>query len=1003
MNTLKQSSDDKPVLVVGGGISGLQSAISLAKIGAKVIVAEKSPALGGALPLLFRTYPECACCRIYQKMLEVQFNPGIEVMTLAEVTDVKKKKSGFTVTILRRPRYVNTAKCIACGKCTEVCPEAVTVDGGFEWGERKAAYLPYSQAVPFSYVVDAENCLYKKGESCRKCEEICPTGAIDLEMAESERKVDVSGIVIASGFELPDVSILNKYGYQLPNVLTSVEFERLLNINGPTGGKVICPGGGKPPEKIAWIQCVGSRDTRYPDTSHCSSVCCMFAIKEAINAKEVLGENVQTDIYFMDVRAFGKHFEEYANGAQERNVAFRYTRIHDVLPSAGSNRVEICYHDHENDLVKKDEYDLVILSTGLKVSASTRMLLEKLDVELDISSFAKTQSFNPVKTTVPGVYVCGSVSGPKDINDSLVEAGAVAAEIATSPDFSGIPAGKENEGTIPADCRIGVFICKCSLYEVSTKEIRALREKLSSCPGVVSVKSVKNLCTATGQRSILKDIREKKLSRLLITGCAVSVRRPMFEEAIREEGLRAEVLEMVDLGEHASSENDSTRINVFSLGAALENSIENLNKVSSLPVTTVTVEPSALVVGGGVAGMEFALSVASGGYRVYLVEKEKRLGGRAGAFLLTWKGEPVRPYIKDLVSRVKKHPGIEILLESEVIKSEGYRGNFKSVVLNRRTGEKSIIAHGVTHLATGASELKPVGYYDYGVNPKVVTLGEFQKKLIEESGDIAGAGCVVFIQCVGSRDEQRPYCSRVCCTRAIMSALELKRINPAVNVAILHRDIRTYGLKERLYREALSAGVFFVRYDPSMCPAVESEGEKTQVRVRDRILDAELVFEADMVVLSTATVADNSEVSRVFSVDVDENEFFAESHRKMKPVEFFNDAITMSGDAHAPKFLDEAIAQAKAAAASALAILRNKTLQAGGIVAVVDRSRCAVCCTCVRVCPFDIPRIVDGVSFIDSGLCKGCGACAAECPGKAISLVMYEEDAVFGKLGECLT
>ncbi len=1002
MNSLKQSSDNKSVLVIGGGISGLQSAINLAEIGIKVILVEKSPALGGALPLLFRTYPQCACCRIYQKMLEAENHPDIEILTRAEVTGIKKGKEGFFVKILLRPRYVDTSRCISCGECTEACPETVTVSGGFEWGERKAAYLPYPQAIPFAYVIDGENCLYLKDGSCGECKKVCPTDAVRLDDKEDEREVETSNIVVASGFDLPDVSILNKYGYQLPNVVTSVEFERLLSISGPTGGKLLCPGSGEPPKKIAWIQCVGSRDTRRPDTSHCSSVCCMFAIKEAINAKEFLGQSVQTDVFFMDVRAYGKGFEEYAKGAREQNVNFKYTRIHDVLPAAGSDRVEIYFHNHENDLVEKDEYDLVVLSTGLRVSESTRRLLDELSVDLDVSSFAATGGFSPVETSVPGVYVCGSVSAPKDIKDSMMEAGAVAAEIAARRGKLESISREAESGEIPDESRIGIFVCECPLYKISDDKISALMEKLRSRPGVVLAEPIKTLCTDAGKEEFTEKVRENRITRLVMTGCAVTIRRSMFAEAIKKEGLKPEVLEMIDLSEHADDEDGSYGVNIFSLSAAVNNALERLNNVSSMPLRTVRVEPSVLVVGGGISGMEFALAVASQGYHVYLIEREARLGGRYGDFAKTWKGEPVGPYLKDLISRVEKHPDIDIFLESEVIKNEGYKGNFRSVILNRTTQETRVISHGVTHLATGAKEFKPDGYYCYGEHEKVLTLGELERELKRKADELAGTSMVVFIQCVGSRDDKRPYCSRVCCTRAVRSALELKKINPAINIAILHRDIRTYGLKEKLYQEALGAGVFFVRYDPSDAPVVEPDEKGLKLRVKDRVLGSELIFKPDMVVLSTAVVADNSDVSRVFSVDLDDNGFFAESHAKMKPVEFFDDAITMSGSAHGPKFLDESIAQAKAAAASALAILRKQTAEVGGVVAVVERSRCAACCTCVRVCPFDVPQIVDSVSFIDETLCKGCGACVAECPGKAISLVMYEEDALFGQCGTCL-
>ncbi len=1002
MNTINKTSNGKPVLIIGGGISGLEAALNLAKMDVKVVLVEKSPALGGALPLLFRTYPECACCRIYGKMLEAQNHPNVDVLTLAEVVRVEKKEDGFIAEILRKPRYIDPVKCISCGKCAEVCPQSVNVPGGFFWGERKAAYIPYPQAVPFVYVINGENCLSLKGDKCDECVKACPVDAVTLDATQAREELEVGNIVLASGFDLPEASVLNRYGYQLPNVITSVELERLMSISGPTGGKIVCPGNGNPPKRIAWIQCVGSRDTGRADTGHCSSVCCMFAMKEAINAKELLGDDVETDIYFMDVRAFGKNFEEYANNALARNVNFKYTRIHNVLPSPGTDRLKIVYHNHEGDQVEKSEYDMVVLSTGLRLSEATRSFLEQLGVELDSSTFVKTEHFDPVKTSVPGIYVCGSVSGPKDIYDSMVEAGSVAAEVAAG----GLPSkehGESKTNESEEEGKIGVFICDCPLYELPEDQLQGLTGKIKAAPGVVAVETVSNLCSERGKEYISGVIKEKGINRVVLTSCALTVRKAMFEGFLQREGLKPSRIEVVDLSDHLSpKEGDSRSVNVFSLAGSLSDSIQNLAKPLPLATRKIRVEPSSLVVGGGVNGMEYALSVAEQGYQVYLVEKSDKLGGKAGELFRTWKGEAIKPYVDDLIARVQNHPRIEVYLESEVIKNEGCSGSFTSLVINRKTGETKEIKHGVTHLAVGAKEFRPSGYYCFGENSKVLTLSQLQSRLDGQRDELAKAETVVFIQCVGSRDEERPYCSRVCCTRAILVALELKKIRPKMNVVILHRDIRTYGVKEKLYREALAAGVFFVRYDLSKPPIVSSNEDDLEVKVRDLVVGKDLIFAADMLVLSTAIIPDNDEISRVFSVDLDENGFFAESHEKMKPVQFYNETITMSGSAHAPKFLDESIAQARAAAASAISILRKGYVEVGGIVATVDRGKCAVCCTCVRVCPFDVPKIVGGVSFIDETLCKGCGACVAECPGKAISLVRYEEEALLESCGSCL-
>ncbi|MDM8515410.1 FAD-dependent oxidoreductase [Desulfobacterales bacterium HSG16] len=1010
-----QVNNIKPVLVVGGGIAGIHCALTLAEMNHNVVLLEKSAALGGILPKLHRTYPDCACCRIYKSMLDAETHPNIRILTHSEITDVKQDgPQDWSVSISTRTKCIDPDKCIACGLCAEVCPQEVLC-GGIE--SRKAAFIPYPQAVPYAYSIDTEECLHFKDDSCRECEKICPTGAISFSqqpdsLQSGEFVLNAGAVVLATGISATPDAVLNKYGYQQPNVFTALEFERLQSMSGPTHGRLVRPDNGTAPEKIAWIQCVGSRDAKEPGCGHCSSVCCMHAVKEAVGAKEKLGNDLTTDIFYMDLRAFGKGFEEYYNDAKARGVGFKRSRINEIIPPRpGTDRATVVYHDQDTNQVATGAYDMIVLSTGIQPPLENKSLIEQFGLYAGDSGFVETESLNPVVTPVPGLYVCGSLSGPKDIYDSMTEAGAAAGQAAA---YMPLPARKTDVSldsvSSPDTTRIGLFICSCPIDKDKSsidKNFDLLKEE----PGVEVLCLDEVLCNKKGRKRIVDIVEKNALNQLLVTSCAPTVHRALLEGTLKARGLENMNICMVDLTMLASTlihkspaeaEKSSaviktglktelkTELKTGMLSAdMLKAQIKALFSRGILPAREASIKSTAaLAVGASISGMEYALTLADKGIEVHLADARKSLTGSDAEMAMTWKDESLASIsVQELITAVTGNPQIHLHLNAQVTKNYGYVGNFVSEITDMNTGKATTVCHGVTHIAPVTSELAPAEYL-YGEHSGVVTLASLEKRLADPEEKLSKkTKNIVFIQCVGSREAERPYCSRTCCTRSLNLALKLKAMNPKLDITILFRDMRTFGLKELIYDKARKAGVVFIRYSIDDKPFVKSvDDNKLKAVVTEPLLNRKLVLEADMIVLAAAEVAQNQKLGNLFSVDLDKNGFFAESHTKMKPVQFYRQGITMSGAAHSPKFSDESISQAKAAAACALTILQKSTIPLENAIAQVTVPSCPVCCTCVRACPYGIPRIEGHVSVIDPNLCQGCGACASLCPGQYIKM-----------------
>lgn len=1012
---LSPSNPIGSVMVVGGGIAGVQAALDLADSGYFVHLIEKSSAIGGAMSMLDKTFPtdDCSLCILSPKLVEVGRHLNIRIHTLSEVKEVQGEAGHFRVTVFQKARFIDMDKCIACGTCAEKCPRKVDDEYNAGLGKRKAAYVKFPQAVPLKYVIDKDHCIYFEKGKCRACEKFCPTQAVNFEDKDREFALEVGSIILAPGYEPFDPRIYDTYNYaNHPNVITSMEFERILSASGPFEGHLVRPSDHEEPQKIAWLQCVGSRDIHHCDNGYCSAVCCMYAIKQAVIAKEHAGKDLETTIFYMDMRTPGKDFERYYERAQgERGVRFIRSRVHSVERVPGTDDLAIQYVMEDGSVVE-DVFNLVVLSVGLQVSQDTVKLAETLGIEIGDGRFAATSPFEPVQTSRSGVYVCGVFQGPKDIPLSVMEASAAAADsgalLASARNtLTQKPPTLTEKDVTAEEPRVGVFVCHCGVNIAGVIDVEAVAEYAKTLPSVVYVERNLFTCAQDTQDKMKQVIAEHKLNRVVVAACSPRTHEPLFQETLKQAGLNKYLFEMTNIRNQgswvhmnepeAATEKAKDMVRMAVAKVALQQPLDEIQ---------LNVTKSGLVVGGGIAGMTAALALADQGYPVTLVERKDVLGGHGRKLYSTWDGQPLTPYLDELIHRVIEHPQITVLTNAEIHDVQGFVGNFHTVV--DMGGSLREIDHGVAILAIGAHSLKPTEY-GYRHSDRIFLNLDLDRAISERDPRIANANAAVFIQCVGSREPQRPYCSRVCCSHSIENALRLKKLNPQMDVYVLYRDIRTFGLRENLYKEARARGVLFIRFDLDNKPQVQvaSDGSLT-VAVVDHVLRRPIVLKPDILTLASAIVMRTEEadaLAKMFKVPLNADGFFLEAHAKLRPVDFATDGVFVAGLAHYPKPTEECIAQAKAAAARAATVLAKDSILAGGVAAIVNKELCCGCQGCVQCCPFGaISYLEQGAKCeVNQALCKGCGTCAATCPSEAITLLGFSHLQLYTQIDEALS
>jgi len=1005
------------VLVVGGGIGGVQASLDLANQGFYVYVIEKEPSIGGTMGQLDKTFPtnDCSMCILSPKLVDVGRHPNVELLTNSIVEKIEGNPGNFKVKVRKKARYVTEA-CVGCGLCAEACVLKGKFGNEFDEGrgKRGAIYIPFPQAVPLKYIVDEKNCLLLKyGKCSQKCLEGCAANAIDFEQKDEIVELDIGAIVLTPGFDeyVPDE--LTEFGYKkYENVLTSIEFERIMCASGPTQGNIIRPSDSKEPEKIAWLQCIGSRSQK-TDHNYCSSVCCMYATKEAVITKEHSGK-IEPTIFYMDMRSYGKEFDKYIERAEKQlNIRFIRSRVGSISEDPKTKSLYLAYEDREGKL-QKEKFDMVVLSVGLEAPKTSAELKEIFGIELNKYNFAKTEEFSPVSSTREGIFVGGAFTGPKDIPETVAQSSGIASQVASILKDARWTQTKKKEYVEELDIRseeprIGVFICHCGINIGAYVNVSEVVKYAKTLRNVSYAEENLYTCSADTQGRIKERIKEHKLNRVIVAACTPRTHEPLFRETIREAGLNKYLFEMANIREHDSWVHMNEKKEATEQAKDLVRmAVEKSSRLSSLKERKVDITKSALVVGGGVSGMSAALSIAKGGFPVTIIEKENELGGEAKHINKLLSGTDVRKKLKEMIEGVKSNKDITVFVSSRIKGTKGYVGNFETIIETQQ-GEKPV-KHGVIIVATGAKQYEPSEYL-YGKTERVITQREFEERLSTNfQFPISNFQSVVMIQCVGSRNDEHPWCSRVCCATAVKNALSFKKTYPEKNVYILYRDIRTYGLKEDYYQKAREKGVIFIHFEEDRPPEIDNKGGELTISIAEPILKRKLLIPTDLLVLSAGIIPreGREELAKMLKVPLNEDGFFLEAHMKLRPVDFASDGIFLCGTCHSPKFIDESIAQAAGASSRAMTVLSRDYIEAGGAVAYVDEELCRGCGECIKVCEYGAIELIEKevtgltgwspskimVANVKGVVCKGCGACSVACPSSAISAQHFTTEQI---------
>jgi len=909
--------------------------------------------------------------------------------------------------------------CQVCGACVSVCPvNFLAIDqvtnkvprpllNSFNEGlnGRKPVNIFYPQAVPRVPVIDEESCVRLNSGACGTCASICGVGAIHYDHREEETEVAIGSVIFSPGIEVFDARLRGEFGYGLyKNVVTSIEFERLLSASGPTSGTVTRPGDGKHPKKIAWIQCVGSRDHSC-DRDYCSSVCCMYATKEAFIAREH-DSNIEPTIFYIDMRSFGKNFDDYVTSAKEHNVRFVRAMVSRIFEDPITGNLELRYVD-DSGVRKTEVFDLVVLSVGIQVPRATKELAGKLDIDLDRYGFVVTDCYQPLATSRAGIFVSGAVKGPKDIPETVCEASAAAE--AASAGLAEARGSLITADVLPVErviepeegLRIGVFICHCGTNIASVVDVEAVTEYAKTLPGVVYAEHPLYTCSQDSQERMREIIKDNRLNRVVTSACSPTTHEPLFMSTLQQAGLNKYFFDMANIRDQCSWVHPDDPVLATEKAKRLTRmAVANATAGEPLPEQEFAVDARLLVVGGGVAGMTAALEASRQGFGVFLVEREPFLGGQLLHLQRSSDGRKFADFLGDLKEKILNDERIKVFTSSEVVEQSGFVGSFETEIVMPSGGTRTL-KHGAILVATGAEEYRPE-IHGLGTLNTVMTQTDFEAALENSESKDWHHFRVVMLQCAGSRDaDHLPYCSRVCCNHAVKNARRLKAMHPEARVDVLYRDMRSYGLAELDYSHARREGINFIRYDPVENPVqIIAEEAGIEITVVDPSVRLPVRFHPDLLVLSTGMKPrDAEELASMLRVPRNKNGFFIEAHTKLRPVDLPSEGLFMAGTAHGPKSSTESITQAQAAVARVATLLSRDSMKMSAIVSVVDPTHCAVCLTCVRACPYGVPFINDQHSAeINPALCQGCGICVAECPAKTIHLGRYDDSNIRAKI-----
>ncbi len=1020
-------AEEKPigtVLVAGAGISGIKAAIELAETGYKVLLTDASPQIGGILAKLDNQFPtdHCGMCRMLPMvgreyasqycMRKGLYHENIEILPFTELTSVQGDAGNFTIELLQKARFIDTDRCNGLGECISVCPVETVDEFNHGLTQRKAIYKPVPHSTPQMLLIDMGSCT-----RCGECVQVCPTNVIDLDAKDVVTTRQVHAIILASGVKLYNLREFEdaKSWAVSADVVSALAFERIISGTGPFNGQILRPSDGKPAKKIAWIQCMGSRNRRQK-RDYCSSICCMFALKEAMLAKEKGGDDVDTTIFYMDMRTFGKDFYRYYEKAVDDGVKLIRCRVQQVVLNPDKS-LSMRYFDPETQTFVEADYDMVVLSTGQIPYDTHKTIADLLQMDTNSQGLLPTDTYDKVKLIKPGVFLCGSLMGLTDISEATSSGIAAAGQASTLLSGLDVLAIEEEELPEPRakdreDPLISVVLCKCSgKVEDSSVDFERLQTGLKMLNSVGEVNVIDMVCSDEGKDETLQLLLKSKCNRLIMGVCHPYMYRNALKNLAKKAGFAVSLSELIDLssivhkGFFESKKADQT-VEAYT---EIRSVIENLKLKPALHVQRLPINQTALVVGGGIAGMHASFSLAQRGVDVHLVEKSDKLGGYAGNHVKhTIDGlEPVS-MAKDLIIKVMDHKNITLHKGCEIVNTQGSLGAFETKIRHLENQENLYFRHGAAIIATGGHEGE-TNEYEYGNSDKILTQAELKDGLDTGEVDVSGAETIVMIQCVGSREKQesgkqdpnsngREYCSRICCIGAIANALTIKEKNPDARIFILYRDVMTYGFTEQYYTQARLAGILFVSYSLDNKPKVDLNDGEPAITFTETVLDSQIELSPDLIVLSTGVdpEASNRDVGKAFNLPVNEDGFFVEADSKWRPVEFDKVGLYVAGVAHSPMTLKDAILQAEAAAQKTYAYLSGRHIHTAHTISRVHDAICVRCQRCVDICPYgaraydeDLDRII-----VDGATCQACGMCGVACQNNAAEIMGFSDKQI---------